>query len=157
MSRETQTAWICTAMMRIGMRMATGFDQYFEPLGLTQSQFRILLGVRSRGGKAGITPSVLADHLLIERGTVSVLSNRMVEEGWIERHPGENRRSYRLRLTPKGKRILETAVPRASDLADETLSGFSRQQLENMRTVLEHIEARMRATDLNLPHESLDR
>jgi hypothetical protein len=71
--------------------MATGFDQHFATLGITQSQFRVLLAVWEQGGSEGIAPSVLADHLLIERGTVSVLTNRMMEIGWLARRPGENR------------------------------------------------------------------
>ena len=43
-------------LMRIGTRMATGFDQHFAELGITQAQFRILLAVWEQGGAAGIAP-----------------------------------------------------------------------------------------------------
>ena len=88
MSDELLTSWVCTALMRIGTRMATGFDQHFAELGITQAQFRILLAVWELGGTDGIAPSVLANHLLIERGTISILTNRMIERGWLVRKPG---------------------------------------------------------------------
>ena len=138
------TAWVCTALMRIGTRMATGFDQHFALLGVTQSQFRVLLAVWEQGGCEGIAPSALADHLLIERGTVSVLTNRMVERGWLTRRPGKNRRTYRLALTEAGAQVLEEAIPRAVALADHTLSGISLDRLQEMRANLELIEARLR-------------
>lgn len=145
MKDEYLTSWICTALMRIGTRMATGFDQHFTELGITQAQFRILLAVWEQGGTKGVAPSVLADYLLIERGTISILTNRMVEMGWLARQPGENRRTYDLTLTSTGKQLLEKVIPRAVDLADHTLSGISLTQLQQMRESLELIEARLRA------------
>jgi DNA-binding MarR family transcriptional regulator len=145
MRGETLQAWICTAMMRIGTRMATGFDQHFAGFGITQAQFRLLLAVLSEGGSQGIAPSSLADHLLIERGTVSVLSSRMVKQGWLKRKPGENRRSHRLVITEAGGQVLQNVAPLALDLAETTLAGFSPEQLDAMRASLELIENKLRA------------
>ena len=139
-------------MMRIGTRMATGFDQHFAELGITQAQFRILLAVWEQGGAEGIPPSVLANYLLIERGTISILTNRMVELGWLARQPGENRRTYRLTLTPTSRQLLDMVIPLAVELADHTLSGISPIQLSQMRANLELIEARLRGyTQLEKP------
>lgn len=144
MDGETLAPRVCLALMRIGTRMATGFDQHFAPLGITQAQFRILLAIWEHGGIAGVPPSVLADHLLIERGTVSVLTNRMVERGWLARRPGENRRTYRLALTEAGDVLLQQAIPRALGLADRTLSGIPPEELRRLRASLELIEAGLR-------------
>ena len=134
--------------------MATGFDQHFAELGITQAQFRILLAIWEQGGAEGIAPSILADHLLIERGTISILTNRMIERGWLARKPGENRRTFRLTLTPTSRQLLDKVIPRAVELADHTLSGISPAQLHQMRTNLELIEARLRGyTPLANPEE----
>jgi DNA-binding MarR family transcriptional regulator len=154
MDDKLLTSWICTALMRIGTRMATGFDQHFAELGITQAQFRILLAVWEQGGAEGIAPSVLAHHLLIERGTISVLTNRMIERGWLARQPGENRRTFRLTLTPTSQELLEKVIPLAIELADHTLSGISPAHLQQLRTNLELIEAGLRGfTPLEKPHE----
>jgi DNA-binding MarR family transcriptional regulator len=143
-SDELLTSWICTALMRIGTRMATGFDQHFAEFGITQAQFRILLAVWKEGGAEGIAPSVLAHHLLIERGTISILTNRMIERGWLERQPGENRRTYRLTLARAGTQLLDKVIPLAVELADHTLSGISTTQLRQLRANLQLIESRLR-------------
>ncbi len=138
---------ICTALMRLGTRMATGFDQHFAPLGVTQAQFRVLLAVCEQGADGqGISPSALADYLLIERATVSVLTQRMVERGLLERAPGENRRSFRLRLTPAGSSLLEEVLPHAIRLANETLAGTSRDALQGAMAFLERLETSLRGT-----------
>lgn len=124
--------------------MATGFDQHFAEFGISQAQFRILLAVWEQGGAEGIAPSVLANHLLIERGTISILTSPMLELGWLMRKPGENRRTFRLTLTAAGRRLLDKVIPLAIELADHTLAGISPAQLRQMRANLELIEAGLR-------------
>ena len=135
---------VCTALIRIGTHMATGFDQHFAELNITQAQFRLLLAAWTQGGHEGISPSELAEYLLIERPTVSVLSQGLVQRGWLQRRPGENRRSHRLALTAAGGRMLERVAPLALDLAADTLAGFTPTQLKALLKNLEHIEARLR-------------
>lgn len=130
--------------MRVGTKMATGFDQHFSGLGLTQAQFRFLLAVWEEGGPEGIMPSALAEHLLIERGTVSVLATALVNAGLLERRPGENRRSHRLALTAQGGALLQQAVPRAVALADHTLTGLDTAHRLSLRSALDTIEATLR-------------
>ena len=129
--------------MRVGTRLATLFDQKFSRFGLTQAQFRVLLAV-SEAGEEGVTPSTLADRLLIERATVSVLTTRLVERGWLARQPGENRRTFLLVLTEAGMTSLLKALPHAVALADETLAGFRREELRGTLALLDQLEAHLR-------------
>ncbi|HLM67770.1 MAG TPA: MarR family transcriptional regulator [Longimicrobium sp.] len=126
--------------------MAAGFDQHFAPLGITQAQFRTLLAIWEQGGGEGITPSALAEHLLIERATVSVLTRRMVGEGWVVRAPGENRRTFRLVATEAGTEMLQALIPRAVALANQTLADIPNDQLRHMQASLERVETRLRAS-----------
>jgi DNA-binding MarR family transcriptional regulator len=143
--RPPLTSEICLALMRIGTRMAVEFDHQFADLGINQAQFRILIAVWSEGGRAGIQPSALADHLLIERGTVSVMTGRMIKLGWLERLPGPDRRSHLLRLTQAGGHMLERCAPRAIALGDDTLQSFPHRQLEGMHELLKTIETELRS------------
>ena len=144
MKDEMLTPILCTALMRIGTRMAAVFDQRFTALGVTQAQFRLMLAVWEEGGETGITPSALADHLLIERATISVLTQRMVERGLLERRPGENRRTFRLALTASGRTLLFEIIPHAVALAEETLNDISPASLRELRTMLDTVERQLR-------------
>jgi DNA-binding MarR family transcriptional regulator len=130
--------------MRIGTSMATGFDQHFAEIGISQAQFRMLLAVWMHGGAEGIAPSQLAEHLFLERGTVSVLSERLVKLGWLARQPGDDRRSIRLALTESGGATLRQVTPLAIQLAEETLNGIAEADLRAMLTNLERIESKLR-------------
>ena len=144
MNDEKLTPPLCTALMRIGTRMAAVFDRHFESLGITQAQFRLLLALWQEGGADGLAPSVLAEHLLIERATVSVLTQRLVSRGLLTRRPGENRRTHNLALTEPGRALLLTVLPHATALAEDTLSSISPAHLHQMQTMLDTIESKLR-------------
>lgn len=144
MSGELDAAFVCTALMRIGTRMATVFDQHFAESGVTQAQFRVLLAICEQGGPEGMPPSALAEHLLLERATVSVLTQRMVERGLLAREPGANRRTFNLSLTSEGREFLHRLLPQATALANKTLSGISPHTLREMQAALQTAERRLR-------------
>lgn len=124
--------------------MAATFDQHFAAWGITQAQFRLMMAILEEGGATGISPSALADHLLIERATISVLTQKMVERGLLMRLPGENRRTFQLALTEAGKELLFAIIPHAVTLAEDTLSSIDQAELQEMRLMLDSIENRLR-------------
>ncbi|MBB6050673.1 MarR family winged helix-turn-helix transcriptional regulator [Armatimonas rosea] len=135
---------VCLALMRVGTRMAVGFDQHFAHFGITQAQFRLLIAVWNCGGTSGATSSALAEYLFLERATVSVMINRLLGEGLLAKLPGENRRSYKLTLTEKSGNLLRSLGPEATALADTTLSSFSAQELQQLEAHLKALEKRLR-------------
>lgn len=100
-----------------------------------------------KAGEGGLAPSTLAEQLLIERATISVLTTRLVERGWLARTPGENRRTFQLTLTEAGEASLQEVLPHAVTLAEETLAGFRREDLREMLALLDSLEARLREKD----------
>lgn len=143
---------VCLALMRVGTRMAVGFDQRFAHFGITQAQFRLLIAVWNCGGATGATPSALADYLFLERATISAMLPRLVETGLLVRLPGENRRSYRLALTDKSGELLRRMAPEAVALADGTLAGFTPEELRQLEASLKQVEQHLRATEGRVLH-----
>lgn len=124
--------------------MAAVFDRHFESMGVTQAQFRLLLAIWEEGGDGGLAPSTLASHLLIERATVSVLTQRLVGRGLLERGPGENRRTHNLALTEQGRALLFEVIPHATTLAEDTLAGINPAHLRQMQAQMNTIEDQLR-------------
>lgn len=143
MTEMELTSWISLALMRIGTGMATAFDRFFADLGVNQAQFRMLLAVWEHGGQEGIAPSQLAHHLLVERGTVSVMSQRMVKLGWLQRLSGPDRRSHRLVLTAAGGEVLERVAERATRLGSDTFANIGEEELRQTKRLLQLIEERL--------------
>ncbi len=126
--------------------MAVGFNQHFDAFGLTQAQFRAVLAVWNGGGTLGVTPTELAEYLLLERATVSVLIRKLIEKELLVQRPGDNRRSYRVLVTPKGIELLQRVSPRAQEHADATLDGFAAADVQTFEEMLRELEARLRST-----------
>jgi len=146
MSNDDLPGAVCTAVMRVGSKTVGGFDAVFRRLDLTQAQFRTLLSVWQAGNE-GIASSVLADQLLIDRATITPLTTKLVDRGLIERVPGENRRTFQLRMTAEGLALIDRALPHAVALADETLTEFSTDELAQLLGLLDRLENSLRRHD----------
>ncbi len=84
------------------------YDSALRPLDLKVSQMNILVAA----AKAGTArPSEVCDYLHLDVSTLSRNVERMKARGWLEVVPDEDRRSQPFRLTPRGRSLLEKAVP----------------------------------------------
>ncbi len=117
MKKETQNttpdliAQDCIAdRMRLLNRVVTKiYDDALRSLGIRTSQLNILV-VTARLGLA--RPAEICDQLKIDISTVSRNVDRMRARGWIEVVDDEqDARAHQLRLSAKGRQILEKAKP----------------------------------------------
>ena len=100
----------CIAVrMRMLNRVVTNlYDDALRPLGLKVSQLNILV-VTAKLGLA--QPAKVCDILQLDTSTLSRNVDKIRGRGWLEVVPGEDARTQPFRLTAKGKRLLERAVP----------------------------------------------
>src|SRR5438270_9090154 len=100
----------CVAVrLRLLNRVVTNFyDDALRPLGLKVSQLNILI-VAAKLGPA--RPAQVCEVLQLDPSTLSRNVERMRAHGWLEVVPDEDARTQPFRLTPRGKRLIETAIP----------------------------------------------
>lgn len=93
---------------RTGLRQFLRWSQRAaEEAGITASQHQLLLAVRGHPDSRGPSINEVADYLALHHHSAVGLVNRTVNAGLVERTRGpEDRRVSRLRLTPKGRRLL---------------------------------------------------
>lgn len=113
----------CIAVrLRLLNRVITNvYDDALRPFGAKVSQFNILV-VAAKLGLA--RPAKVCEILQLDTSTLSRNVERMRAKGWLEIVPGEDARTQPFRLTAKGKRLLERAVPaweQAQEKASELL------------------------------------
>jgi DNA-binding MarR family transcriptional regulator len=129
-------AWI--HMLRIRQKMQRRETAHLAEHNLTLPQFDVLVQL-SR--EEGITQQCLADRLLVTKGNVCGLMERMVEQGLVERRQDPNDgRAYMLYLTPKGKTLLNQVLPAHSRLIAAQvgrLSGAKQKQLLDLLSELD--------------------
>ena len=84
------------------------YDDALRPLGLKASQLNILVLT----AKLGLArPGQVCEILQLDASTLSRNVKPLQAHGWVEVVPGEDARAQPFRLTPKGKRLIEKAVP----------------------------------------------
>ena len=84
------------------------YDDALRPFGLKISQGNILILT----GKLGVaSPVQVCEFLQLDASTLSRNVELMRKNGWLELVPTEDARSHPFRLTDKGKRLIESAIP----------------------------------------------
>jgi DNA-binding MarR family transcriptional regulator len=104
----------CVAVrLRMLNRVITNiYDDALRSLDLKVSQMNILVAA-ARLGTA--RPVEVCEHLHLDVSTLSRNVERMKARGWLEVVPDEDGRSQPFRLTPRGRKLLEKAIPAWSE------------------------------------------
>ena len=96
------------ARVRLLNRVITNlYDNAFRPLGITTNQMSVLISML----KGFSTPGEIGNYLQMEKSTLSRNLDRMRKSGWLEILQGEDGRSQRLQMTPKGSKVVEQSLP----------------------------------------------
>jgi DNA-binding MarR family transcriptional regulator len=132
---EVQT-WV--QLVRTMARMERRLEQALEAHGLSVPQFDILATL---GFEQGITQQELAERLLVTKGNICGMIDRMEANGWVERRPDpEDRRVNRLFLTRQGQTRLAQAMPSQQALAKQILGALTPAELQTLHQFLDRLD-----------------
>lgn len=112
------------------------------PYGLAPAQYAML---NLLGEQGVLRPSIIARRLDIEASTTTNTINRSVRDGFIEREADpHSSKSVTVRLSEKGRSILEDARQSVAGVEAKALSGVGDDQLETAQRVLARIIANLK-------------
>jgi len=132
-------AWIKVGL--VYQRTYRILAERLKPLGLTVAQFDALANLYVGDG---ISQQQLAARLLVTKGNVTGLLNRLVEHGWVERRADpDDRRAHRVLLTKRGRKIAKKALVTQRDLVDEMMGVLTQRQREQLRNTLDRLAERV--------------
>jgi DNA-binding MarR family transcriptional regulator len=101
---------------------------------LTLARFDVLV-VLAKGGP--MSQQALADRLLVTKGNVVGLIDKLSTRGLVERQPSEtDGRVNLLRVTPAGKRIVERVLPRQMQLIAGLMQPLSEREAASLQALL---------------------
>lgn len=119
-------------------RVEQRLGRVLDAAGLTLPQFDVLANL---GMTEGITQQELADKLLVTKGNVVGLLDRMESAGLLERRPDpHDRRANRIYLTRAGRAALQEAFPAHLGVIQEALARFAPADLQTLSRLLEKID-----------------
>ncbi len=129
--------WVTFA--RVYNRLERRLGQGLGAHGLTLSQFDVLATLLHG---EGITQQELAERLLVTKGNVVGLIDRVGAAGWVERRPDpDDRRANRLYLTDAGRKILSEVFPGHACDVREAFARFTEAELRQMHQLLERLDS----------------
>jgi DNA-binding MarR family transcriptional regulator len=127
-----------TQLMRTSSRMERRLEQALERHGLSIAQFDILATL---GFEQGITQQDLAERLLVTKGNICGMIDRMEVNGWVERRPDPgDRRINRLFLTRQGKSKLGQALPQQDALLKQLMTVLNPAEIQSLYQFLDRLD-----------------
>jgi DNA-binding MarR family transcriptional regulator len=126
----------CTAftLRKAARAIARIYDESMAPAGLRGTQFSLLIALSMA---EEMPVQTLADHLALDRTTLTRNLAPLERDGLIESAPGTDRRLRLVRLSPRGRRALVKALPLWEEAQRRVVRGLGRpgwrQLIEGLR------------------------
>jgi DNA-binding MarR family transcriptional regulator len=131
--RPDLLAWLRLA--RVFQKVERDSSEHLRGWDLSVAQFDVLARV---GATEGIVQQELADALLVTKGNVCQLLDRMEDRGLISRR--QEGRANRLFLTDAGRRLFAEVVPAHEVVIAERFSVLSKKEQERLRQLLHKLD-----------------
>jgi DNA-binding MarR family transcriptional regulator len=104
---------------------------------ITLPQFDVLATLRFN---EGVTQQELAQRLLVTKGNVCGILDRLERSGWVERRQDpKDGRANRLHLTPAGHRKIDSVVPDHDAVVLRSLRTLAASDARTVRALLEEV------------------
>jgi DNA-binding MarR family transcriptional regulator len=130
-------AWV--ELVRAYQLIIRRLEQALDAHGVSLSQFEVLAHLHFDGA---ITQNELAQRLLVTKGNVCGLIDRMEKAGLVGRTADPaDRRANRLRLTASGRALLLSALPPHLALIKEMMGQLRTPEVNTLRDLLTQLNA----------------
>lgn len=115
-------------------------EAFGSHLGLTGSQFAVLIGTAYRQGRDGVTIKDLSDHVLLAATHVTTEVGRLMRKGLLVKRPNsQDRRSVLVCLTARGEAAVRAVTPVVRDVNDILFAGIGARELQAAGRVLKMV------------------
>ncbi len=132
---------LCFQVGKISRKMARVTRDAVAPYGLTTTQFFLLTALYE---EEDISISALAKKVVLDKATLTGLVDRLERDGLVTRRVSpEDRRTVRVRLTPKAEGLRKVLTDLYHDMNRRFLSFLTEEE----RKTFERVVAKMEKVD----------
>lgn len=128
--------WFRDALYRMVQalsRLIVCREAFGRKLGLTGSQFTVLMGVAYRQKDAGISIGALSNYIGLAATHVTTEVGRLTRKNLLVKRPNESdRRSVLISLSPKGEAAVKKVTAMVRQTNDVLLKDIDRKKFETM-------------------------
>ena len=137
MLRTSVLAWL--RLYRVAQKIDRAQSVHLRSWGLNTAQFDVLAHV---GAHTRMTQQELADSLLVTKGNVSQLLDRMEKLGLLRRC--QEKRNNTLVLTEKGQQLYDLVVPTTEKLIEDQLAVLSTAEAADLLRLVRKLDQSLR-------------
>jgi len=124
-------------LLRLMHRSMGGFWRYARDQGLSMTQMIAMRQMHHHGGEEGCSISTISEKLGVTHAAVSQSLEKLVQMGLVSRTENpQDRRSKKLRLTPRGEEILAESAHSRQAWMDELAASFSPDEAARVAAAL---------------------
>ncbi len=129
----------CTRLVEEEIRRALR-----EKFDMTLPRFEVMSALNRV--PEGLTMSELSQWLMVTKGNVTGIAERLSEDGYIRRRPTPtDRRSFCVTLTPGGAQLVERMEAEYERILELAFAGLEREDDDNLMGILTRIKDRIEA------------
>jgi MarR family transcriptional regulator, organic hydroperoxide resistance regulator len=123
-------------------RLAICREAFGRALGLTGTQFAVLIGTAYQQGQDGVSIRALADHVQLAATHVTTEVSRLIDKGLLTKTVNRHdRRGVLVRLSRRGEAAVVTVAPLVRQVNDRLFAGISRRDFVNVSAFLSRFAA----------------
>ncbi len=127
------------ALMRNGSRLFKEADPFYRSLGLTGLQYNVLRVLEAV--EEELPQQEIARRVLASRANITSLLDQLEEKGLVERHPCDDRRVKRIRITQKALDLLERTYDEILAISAGLMKNLSDEEKKELLRLVEKLEA----------------
>jgi DNA-binding MarR family transcriptional regulator len=130
----------CTAsqLRRATRVLGRLYDDVMAPSGLEGTQFSLLVRLSLTGE---ISMRALADGMGVDRTTLTRNLAPLERKGWVERAPGDDQRVRLVRITERGAKVLDKALPLWQEAQHRVVASLGKARWSDLLSLLKAVEA----------------
>jgi DNA-binding MarR family transcriptional regulator len=147
MRPELNAAPMLTGLLldRLGSAFARHIEQTYSEEGINASNWDLLLTLLRSAPPQGLTHTELSELTAISGPSMTNRVTRLLDKGLVERVvSARDRRSALVRLTPRGRELVERLLPQHLEREQQALSVLSGKELSALTAIamklVEHLE-----------------
>jgi DNA-binding MarR family transcriptional regulator len=134
---RTEPMEIFGRIYRIAHLCGARVEQAYARFGINRGEFDVLATLRRSGEPFALSPSRLSSTLMLTTGGMTGRLDKLERAGLVQRVPDPaDRRALRVRLTERGREIIDEAVAAGLEVQHEVLSGLPQDQRAQLADLL---------------------
>ena len=126
-------------------------DSNVSKIGLHRTAHRVLMHIARHGRM--LSQKSLAEHIGITPAAMTGVLKRLENDGYIKRFQGDDNRYNEVKLTDKGKNVIEESFRLFTRLDASLFEGFTDEELDGYIRYLEKIQNNIRGNIENNSEE----